>query len=830
MKRAWSFIWIWLCVIGVSARAQSIDSKKTYPTFAVGPTGLSVSIEPGLKVTVQAIQPDTAASQSALQRGDVLVSAGGESLAVPDPRVVLGRAIGLAEAEEGVLSLGVMRGELRHLIQIQLAPIGAYRVTWPESCPKSRAIIEANEKHVAGALQDDGSYQLGDVRLSPLDLKACLASLFLLSTGNDAHLVAVAKHAHVLAEAAEKRRNAGGHINWQLGYQGIFLGEYYLRTGDKKVLKGLKGICDWAAEGQAAGGWGHGANPGPGYVQSGLLNHTTVPILAAMILARECGVDFDEKAYVAAVKFMYRMAGHGCVPYGDHRGELWWSNTNGRNAMLACAFSLLDEPRFQKASGHLALLVADSYHQPEFGHTGGGFNVMWRGMASIHVPESRKSHYQRQMKTLAWYYDLARLPDGGFSMLSTPPNNARYFGRGWGASIGLTYTAPLGHLRITGASRSQFSVKTSPLDFSWGSERDLDFVSTEDAEGFGAEGDPPHVVYERLLGKGKDSTTVDFCAKHLCHFSPLVRTWAARRLKELASDKSVEALARAVSHSDPRVRRAGYDAISGYDNWSRPFKTTMKPEAVSLKFLPAILKTLRDSESAWWELDGALFALGCAKPEDIRKNLPLILRFAKHEEWYLREAAFWAIVGLRDSMTGSEFTHLSDIYGRSRHVFARSSYDAGFRTILKSSRAEIDRLSLTKAVQTLGKTTHQPGVMDGYGVGGIHEATHRTMMVLKHFDPQVYEHMVDDFVAYLDLWEPYYQHSVWLITGSKWQPGIPKILEGMREEGKPVVQALKRVLKRYGDFEPKRTGKAGDGLEKQIQTAIKNWEEENGPG
>ena len=813
-----------------AAFGKEVGSTKTYPVFPVGPTGIHAAIEPGFKVTVNSIEPDSPAANSGLRAGDVIQVAGDATIEGPDPRLILGQAIGMAEADDGVLILKVVREDSTQAkISLQLQAIGGYRVTWPADCPKSRAVILKNAEHVWGALRKDGSYQLGKTRLAYADLKACMASLFLLSVGNDDYLPAVAFHARVLAKAAETRRNAGGHINWQLGYQGIFLGEYFLRTGDRKVLPGLKEICDWAVEGQAAGGWGHGANPGPGYVQSGLLNHTTVPIVTAMILAKECGIEFDDGAYLRAVKFLYRMAGHGCVPYGDHRSELWWSNTNGRNAMLACALSLLDEERFQKASEHLALLVTDSYHQPEFGHTGGGFNMMWRGIASVHVNMDKRSHYHRQMKRLAWYYDLARMPDGGFSMLTTPPDNKRYFGRGWGVSLGLTYTAPLANLRVTGAPRSKFSVKASPLGFSWGSDADLVFLSSDHAHGFGSEDAPPHVVYEKLLGKTKSSSTVEFCAKHLRHFSPLVRTWAAKRLKEIKSEEAVDALVEASSHDDPRVRRAAYDAVSGYDNWGRPFKTTTQPQTVSARFLPAILKTLNDPKSAWWELDGALFALGCAKPGDIREQITLILKFAKHEEWYLREAAFWAIVGLRDSITGEEFNHLSGIYRDSRHVFARSPYDAGFRAILKSSKAKIDQLSMAKAVRAIGVTTHKPGVMEGYGTGGIHEATHRTMMALKHFDPRVYQYMIEDLVAYLDLWEPYYQHSVWLITGSKWQPGVPKILDGLGKEGQPIVLALKRIQKRFGSFDMKRIGKAGADIEKTIMKSITDWEAKHGP-
>ncbi len=43
--------------------------------------------------------------------------------------------------------------------------------------------------------------------------------------------------------------------------------------------------------------------------------------------------------------------------------------------------------------------------------------------------------------------------------------------------------------------------------------------------------------------------------------------------------------------------------------------------------------------------------------------------------------------------------------------------------------------------------------------------------------------MIGDLVPYLGLWEPYYQHRVWLITGSRSQPGIPKVLESLGDGG-----------------------------------------------
>ncbi|MEN8785225.1 MAG: DUF6288 domain-containing protein, partial [Akkermansiaceae bacterium] len=207
---------------------KEVGGNKAYPVFPLGPTGIHASIEPGFKVTVKSVEPDSPADESGLQAGDIITKAGGTAIDGPDPRVILGQAIGLAEAYDGVLKLGVLREGAGNPsgseISIQVQPLGAYRDTWPNSCPKSQAIILKNAQHVSGAIQKDGSYQLGGVRLGFNDLKACMASLFLLSTGDGSYLPLVANHARALSKSAETRKNAGGHINWQLGYQGIFLG------------------------------------------------------------------------------------------------------------------------------------------------------------------------------------------------------------------------------------------------------------------------------------------------------------------------------------------------------------------------------------------------------------------------------------------------------------------------------------------------------------------------------------------------------------------------------------------------------------------------------
>ena len=815
-----------LLLLPSTAIGQEIRKDRTYPPFALGVTGIVATIEPGYKVTVQDTLKNSPAHGN-LQKGDVLLMINGADLSVADPRVPLGQVIGKAEGKDGKLSIAFRRGESKMTATIRIQALGANSPTWPIHCAKSKKIIAETATFLVSVQREDGAYKLGK-RYERDGLSGCLCGLFLLSTGDAKYLPNVKRQARGLAENVKQRPTGS---TWHLGYQGILLAEYYLKTGDKAVLPGLQSLCDKAIQMQNAGAWGHGAGVNPGYVQSGLMNSAGIPVLTTLILGRECGVDVDEKAYLRSLKFFYRMAGHGCICYGDHRSELWWPNTNGRNAMLACSFSLLEEDRFQKAAKHLAVLVADSYYKPEFGHTGGGFNVMWRGLGSIHVPKSRQSHYHRQMNQLAWYYDLCRQPGGGFSMLPTPPDNSRYSGLAWGTgAVALTYTAPLKTLRITGAPRSKYSVPYRKADFAWGTKFDMYFLETEDAEGFDQETTPPHEVYDLLIGKNKNKATVAFCAQHLCHYSPLVRTWTAKWLKEHINNEVLALLTEAVAHDDPRVRRAAYDCISGYDNWGRPMRSTISRAVVSKTFLPAILKTLNNPKSAWWEVDGALFALGKAEPEDIRNNLPLIKKFAKHEDWYLREGAFWALDGLREFINAEEFERLANIYADESAVFARSSFDAGFRVIAKSPVLKLEPETMADVAKILGPTLHKAKTVEGYDVmTARHEAAHRTMMILKHFDPEIYQYMTDDIEIYLKTWQPYYQHSVWLISGSPWQPGFLKVLEHVGPKGKSICRQLKRIAANYDTFDKKRTLKNGRAeLRQAIQQAVAAWEKKFG--
>jgi len=359
-----------LCLLAVAVTcvsAATVNPTKQYPRFQVGASGIWATIEPGRLVTVADTEAGTPAAGK-VATGDVILTANGRSLAVPDPRVPLGEALGAAEASGGKFALTIKRGDAEKRVVIDIPVLGPYSATWPLKCNKSKTIIKQTAEKLVKTQQADGFFNIGGRSVGG-SLTGCMAALFLLSTGDDAYMPNVRKYAHAMAKGAQVNPTGS---SWHLGYQLILLGEYYLRTGDRKVTPAMKALSAKTLKGQIARSWGHGmTDTSVGYVQSGQMNSAGVTVLLGLTLARECGIVEAEEPFMKAMVFFYRMPGHGSICYGDHRAEIY-VDTNGRNSAISCAMSLLDGEVYDMSAKHLAMLVADSYFAPEAGHTGGG--------------------------------------------------------------------------------------------------------------------------------------------------------------------------------------------------------------------------------------------------------------------------------------------------------------------------------------------------------------------------------------------------------------------------------------------------------------------------
>lgn len=369
-----------------------------------------------------------------------------------------------------------------------------------------------------------------------------LEGLFLLSTGEEKYRPAIQKYARALAS------RPAGTSTWHLGYSGIFLGEYYLATGDKRVLPALTARCDALAGGQYFGGWGHNVDHCvPGYVTGGLLNAAGDQALTTLVLARECGVEVNEKTDDDALRFFFRFAGRGGVPYGDHHPELWWSS-NGKNGGLASALTLLPGKKFQAGAQLLALAETDTYHSCEGGHGSCFGNQTWRNIVDVLVPAAHRKSYRRHKDRMIWFFELSRMPGGGFRTPWFPGHGT--IGRAplhQTGLIAMAYTAHLRNLRICGKPRTRLSVPHRPTAVEQSLESD-DFHRTDFIEGVEIHEQPHEIaaVFQTTYhedgsirsrtakasvnDRRKKQMPVAWYAKLMRHYSPTVRDWAAHGL------------------------------------------------------------------------------------------------------------------------------------------------------------------------------------------------------------------------------------------------------------------------------------------------------------
>ena len=777
-------------------------------------------------LSVTKTQPKTPAADK-FKAGDVLLAVDGTSLEIQDPRHPLGFAIDKAEGRDGKMTFAIRRGGEKRLVAIQLEAVGSYSPTFPVNCKKSQRIVDETAAFILANGGPGGG------------IAGNLEALFLISIGEKKYMPAVESYAVALAA------KSGGTSVWGIGYSGLFLGEYYLATGDKRVLPGLKARCDTLAAGQYFGGWGHNADRcGPGYVTGGLLHAAGDQALGTLVIARECGVKVNEVAYNNALKLFFRYAGRGGVPYGDHHPELWWSS-NGKNGGLAAALTLLPDKKFQAGAQLLALSDTDTYHSFEGGHGSTFGNLTWRNIIDVLVPEHHKNCYRRHKDQLIWYYELSRMPGGGFRTPYYPGYGP--IGRAPTYQTGLLamgFTAHRKNLRICGKPRTQYSVPHKPTaveaSLPYTDSLRTDYIDGvvcglaphEIAEVFGTLWGPdgkklPKTAKCSLNHEQKKKMPVEWYAKLMRHYSPTVRDWAAHGLG-FQGEKAIPEILKALQSKDGRLRIAGLDAISGTTGWS-PGKTTMNitPEMIEKHFLPYIVRPLKDPAAPMWEKRHALMAMSCADAKTITRHLGLITPYFAEDEWWLRVAAFATMHPLIPE---------TETF-RSVLPTMLASYDADRN--LPSRRWGATNL-FKKAIAA------NPALRDEV-VGGMARSVN-AMTVREGFKQPVDLNNIFETLRYIDM-KKHPEHAIpllpaivriypkmealpasWTIIGARWgNIGLAKASESLGEKGKPFIAAMKQIYPNLNSRS--KTAKQGETLKKAqdaLEAAVKAYEDKYG--
>lgn len=616
--------------------------KPLQPIERFGPVGLALElIPPAFTLRIKSVEEGSPAESSGtLKPGQIIESINGARLKDIDPRIQLGDIITEAEATDGVIKLTVKdspSGTAQEVI-VKIPVFGAYSKTWPLNCPKSDKVVRDFADFLAkpGATQGFGG----------------IAMLFLLGTGEDKDLGPVRQWVRGLADKEPSR------YSWHLGYGGIPLCEYYLRTGDQSALPIIQKWVDAAVAGEYFGGWSHKGVAGNVTYGGGggHLNAGGTMAATFLMLAKECGANIPDDTFHRVLIHFFRWAGRGNNPYGNGRPEMSLVD-NGKNGTLAftmaaaAALTPDGEKSIYASARDVAALT--SFYTTTYmlhGHTGGGIGEIWRSAAMGLLYEKRPRQYRSFMEARRWHYELSRRFDGSFGIVG----GARYDNTDWGSAYPLTYIIPRKTLRITGAPPGKFSKQYKLPERPWGTKADDFFDSIEpatlpdgtrpDLSNETIAADSGKSMLARLNGADVDDATL---RRYAHHPDAYVRLVAARRVMGLCSvhfgkptnsgEIRPELTMELFRSVDPRVRCAIFQAIT---------ERLSGEELMALlgqQGFDKLIGMLRDPSESWWVQDAALQLIGRTQADAVLPHLDLILEFLKHEEWWLQEAALKAL-------------------------------------------------------------------------------------------------------------------------------------------------------------------------------------------
>lgn len=386
-------------------------------------------------------------SDGILAVGDVILGVGGKAFS-HDPRAEFGKALSVAESETGggKLTLTRWRAGKSEDIILTLPVLGSYSATAPYDCPKSKRILEEGCRALAARMAEP-DYLKGP---TGEPITRSLNALALLASGNPEFLTLIKREAEWAAGFS-----ADNMQSWRYGYLMMLLAEYIMATGDETVLPGLQRLALETAKGQSGvGSWGHKfAKPDGRLYGYGMMNSPGIPLTIGLVMSRAAGVKDPaiDLAIERSARLLRFYIGKGAIPYGDHHPWILNHEDNGKCGMASVLFHLLGEPAGTEFFSRMSL----ASHGPErdTGHTGNFFNMIWAMPGVAHSGPQATGAWMEEFG--AWYFDLARRPDGSFFHQGPPePRNDSYAGWDCTGAYLLAYAMPLKKIYLTGKRAS----------------------------------------------------------------------------------------------------------------------------------------------------------------------------------------------------------------------------------------------------------------------------------------------------------------------------------------------------------------------------------------
>jgi hypothetical protein len=598
------------------------SASKGWLVRNLGPVGIGINlIRPGMTMQINNVEPGSPAEKTGkLQKGQIIESINGKVLEKIDPRIILGDIVTEAEAKDGkvVLKIQGVGG-----VTVNIPVMGSYSPTWPVDCPKSDKIVRS----LAEVLTKQDKPRWGSV-------------IFLLSTGDEKDLAVV--------KGWMKDIKTIGGMNWEKGYKGPGLCEYYLRTGDQSVLPVIKQMTEELRVNMYNGGWsGRGAPAAFTYsVGTGQVHASGVNCMSFLLMAKLCGVEVDKYMFDEAFAQFYRFAGHGNVAYGTNLPEGGFRD-NGKSSGLAFGLGAAamvapegEDSIFARARDNTAMKAFYATNWFHAAHTGGGMGEIWHHTAVSQMREKRPVPYRSYLDTRRWVMDLSRRFDGSIGIAGMDDRydrSASEDNMAWGTYFALTYTLPRKHLQLFGAPRSKWA-KSMPLARPWGNAADDAFHSIEPIPG------GPLTLEDLLDEKVETDASLAVIAKmndpnmtdetllrYIQHPEYDLRSLA---MDQVVKRSKVELVVPLLKSDDPRLRQAGLLALTGMFKGS-----PLPPDKLTPEMYDLAGRMIENPDESWWVALHAIEAIGRATPDVIAKHRDRLFEFLDYDSIWLQTAA-----------------------------------------------------------------------------------------------------------------------------------------------------------------------------------------------
>ncbi len=417
----------------------------------------------------------SAPGNAVLAVDDVILGAmAGSSGTVPlftsDARKAFGVAIGEAERTgAGTLRVKRWRAGVTSDENIPMTVMGDYTTTAPYNCPKSALILAKARTSLVGQL-------IANPNFLTSDWAGAINGLALLGgvAPGDANYATVQTRLQTFARAlAARTPNPTDSLYvWDWAYIAIYLGEYYLSTGDASVVTGVNNYTVALSKVQSRyGTYGHSGSllKSDGSLHGtigpyGPVNQAGLPANIAIVLGKKAlqaaGQAIDPEIDPAIQRggdFFAWYVNKGPIPYGEHEPFMDGHSSNGKDPLCAVLFGL--QANRSVETEYFSRMATASFTGREYGHTGQGFSYLWGAMGANMGGPLAVAEY---LKKVRWHLDLERRTDGSFvydgaeqygagsTADGTYLGASGYYDMNPTATYILTYGLPLQRLYITG--------------------------------------------------------------------------------------------------------------------------------------------------------------------------------------------------------------------------------------------------------------------------------------------------------------------------------------------------------------------------------------------